>query len=200
MTDRGAGGHLPGVRSSSASARSTSEPVGTEKPSLERLYRDHAGFVWRTVKRLGIPEASAEDVVHEVFLVARRRLPGYEGRGAPTTWLYGIARGVCANWRRSRDRSKRRLAVVPPPPDVQTPEDASRRADAARLVQAFLHDLPRDQRRVFELCDIEGMSGPDVARALRVELNTVYSRLRLARKRFTQFLSVHGLLEQEASS
>lgn len=138
---------------------------------------------------MGIPEAVAEDVVQEVFLVARRRLPDYEGRGAPTSWLYAIARGVAANHRRGRARAERRLRVVPPPSPAPSPEDEVGRADAVALVRAFLAELDPDQREVFVLADVEGMSGPEIARALKINLNVAYSRLRLARRKLRRFVA-----------
>ncbi|MGH1346551.1 MAG: RNA polymerase sigma factor [Nannocystales bacterium] len=159
-------------------------------PTLDELYRAHADFVWRTVLRLGIAEAQAEDAVHEVYLVVRRKLPQFRGDAAATTWLYAIARGVCANLRRKHDRAERRLDLVAPPTPAPDPEDAASRADAAALVQRFLAQLPQEQREVFVLSDIEGMPGPDVAAALRIPLGTAYSRLRLARRRLEAF--VHG--------
>jgi RNA polymerase sigma-70 factor (ECF subfamily) len=161
------------------------------RPTLAGLYRSHAGFVWRVVRRLGVPEAMAEDVVQEVFLVARRRLPDYEGRGAPTSWLYGIARGVTANYRRGQARAERRLRVVSGPHGAAapSPEDVVGRADAVALVERFLAGLDPDQREVFVLADIEGLSGPEVAEALGLNLNVAYSRLRLARRKLRRFLA-----------
>jgi RNA polymerase sigma-70 factor (ECF subfamily) len=169
------------------------------RPTLAELYRDHSGFVWRVVRRFGIDDAAAEDVVHEIFLVARRKLPEYEGRGAPTSWLYAIARGVCANARRTSARTRRRLRLVGPPAPTATPEDAAGRSAARSLVREFLAGLPAAQRRVFELADIEGMRGPEIAEALGQPLNSVYSRLRSARSRFQAFLRERGLLQEESS-
>jgi RNA polymerase sigma-70 factor (ECF subfamily) len=157
---------------------------------LARIYRDHADFVWRAVQRFGIPEAQAEDVVHEVFLVVQRRLADFTGEH-PRAWLWGIARGVASNVRRGRERASRREQVsleIVHPPDPDTPEDHLRRAQAAELVERFLVELPDDKRVVFELCDIEGLSGPEVAQALELDLNRVYTCLRVARKHFRTYL------------
>lgn len=185
MTETSAGGHPRGVPASAARPAEAPSP----RLTLAALYRAHAGFVWRVVRRMGVPEEAAEDVVQEVFLVARRRLPDYEGRGAPTSWLYGIARGVCSNYRRGRARHERRLRVVSEPKGPPSPEDALGRADAVTLVRRFLETLDPEQRVVFELADVEGLRGPEIAEALELGLNVVYSRLRLARRRFRRFLS-----------
>lgn len=168
-----------------------STPARPSHLSLEQLYRKHASFVWRVVRRFGIPDEAAEDVVQEVFIVARRKLPDFEGRSSPSTWLYGLARGICANTRRAAKRAERRrhrMSLLPPV-HVPGPDEVIGREGALELVERFLGSLLPEQRAVFELVDIEGMSGPDTALALGLSLNLVYSRLRLARRRFEKFVA-----------
>ncbi len=138
--------------------------------------------------RFGVPEAQAEDVAHEVFLIVDRRLCDYDPASPFKAWVYGIARGVAANVRRSDARRQRRLRVVEPPDPPRDPEQALQRGQAMRRVTRFLATLKPAQREVFVLIDVEGLSGPEAAQALGIKLNNVYSRLRLARGRFSQFV------------
>ena len=85
-----------------APPRATAVPGAAVVPALAEVYRAHVGFVWRVLRRLGVEDAALEDVVHDVFLVVHRRLADFEGRSAVTTWLYGIARRVAADYRRRR--------------------------------------------------------------------------------------------------
>lgn len=157
-----------------------------EQPlTLEEVYARHSAFVWRTVRRMGIPEAAVEDVMHEVFLVVHRRLPEFDGRVAMTTWLYHQTRGVVSNHRRSRRREERRLALVDPKPSpAPDPEAETRRGQAAEFVRSFLDELDADKREVFVLAELEGLPVPEVAKMTGLKLNTAYSRLRAARQRF----------------
>jgi DNA-directed RNA polymerase specialized sigma24 family protein len=41
------------------------------------------------VRALGIPESDVEDVTQEIFIVVRRKLPGFDGRNLPG-WLYHL--------------------------------------------------------------------------------------------------------------
>lgn len=145
--------------------------------------------MWRTAVALGVPEAARDDLVHDVFLVVARRLHEYDGRAAMTTWLFGIARGVARNRRRSAARHQRKLQAVPTPRvDAVDPGELADRKRAVALVEAFLSQLEPTHRVVFELMDVEGMTAPEVARTLRVNVNTVYTRLRAARARFGRFV------------
>jgi RNA polymerase sigma-70 factor (ECF subfamily) len=189
VTEPEHGGHPPTV-----AAEPARDPAD-ERLGLAQLYRRHAGFVWRSLRRFGVPDEALEDVVHEVFMIVRRRLPELDRRVAPTTWLYGIARGVAANVRRSRARAEARHRLVPlgdAPPD---PEQAAVRAEAIACIAEFLAGLDPDQREVFELVDLEGLRGPEVADLLDANLNVVYSRLRLARRKLESFIDAraHGV-------
>lgn len=166
-------------------------PASSPAPALALadVYRAHAGFVWRVVRRLGVAESALEDVVHDVFLVVHRRLHEYDGRAALTSWLYGIARGVAANHRRSHARAERRLSVVQPPGAMPDPETGAAQEQAAAFVRSFLEGLDEERRMLFALADIEGMKVPEIAEALGLNLNTAYSRLRATRELFQRALA-----------
>ena len=67
---------------------------------FEAVYREHYAFVWRSVRRLGVPDRELDDVVQEVFVIVHRRLAEFEGRSMVTTWLFGIAYRVVRDHRR----------------------------------------------------------------------------------------------------
>jgi RNA polymerase sigma-70 factor (ECF subfamily) len=160
---------------------------------FEAVYREHVGFVWRNLRRLGVPEPEIEDAAHEVFLVVLRRLPEFDGSAAVTTWLYAITRGIASNRRRGDLRRQRRHAEAPSPGPAEGPAEWLERSQAAATVARFLATLSADQRVVFELFEIEGLRAHEVAEALELNVNTVYTRLRAARSRFASFVAaLHG--------
>src|SRR5207302_10408961 len=73
------------------------EPV----PSLSEVFRQYAPFVWRALRRLGVPESDVEDVCQEVFVVVHRKLGDFEGRSSLRTWIYGICTRTASDYRRS---------------------------------------------------------------------------------------------------
>lgn len=156
---------------------------------FDAVYREHVGFVWRSLRRFGVAEAEIEDAAHEVFLIVHRRLAEFAGASALTTWLYGIARGVASNRRRGEVRRLRRHARAPAPELSEGPAEQVARSQAAAAVERFLSGLPEDQRVVFELFEIEGLRANEIAVALAVNINTIYTRLRAARQRFAVFVA-----------
>jgi RNA polymerase sigma-70 factor (ECF subfamily) len=156
-------------------------------PSFDEVYADHVAFVWRTLRSFGVADAQLEDAVQDVFVVVHRRLPEWEGRAAITTWLFAIARRVAsATRRRAGNTSARTEPLDVEPAGTADTFAAMSRAQAAATVMAILDTLEESQRIVFALVELEQMSVPDVARMLDHNLNTTYSRLRLARAAFEQ--------------
>lgn len=159
-------------------------------PSLAEIYDRHAAMVFRALRALGVHEASLDDAVQDVFLVVHRRLGEFEGRAAITTWLYGIARRVASEHRRRRPLGTGQQDALAAMPDAgPAPDQTVARRQAARAVLEILDEMDAEKREVFALMELEQMSAPAVAELLGVPLNTVYSRLRLARARFEQALA-----------
>jgi RNA polymerase sigma-70 factor (ECF subfamily) len=160
-----------------------------EVPDLATLYDAHARQVWRTLSRLGVPASSVEDAVQDVFLTAHQRLSSFEQRATVSTWLVGIAVRVAANARRLQQRQGTQspvdeLAVDP----HRTPEERLEQQRQLRALEQVLSQLRDEQREVVVLIDLEQLTAPQVAEALEVKLNTIYSRLRLGRAALSRAL------------
>lgn len=156
-----------------------------DRQAITTLYREHARFIWRVLGRFGIREQDREDLMHEVFITAHRRIDRFDGTSA-SSWLFGIARRVAAN----HTRKQRRRHSIPEGLDQyrpRSPEQLVSEEECQELLQRFLDRLSPRHREVFELSEIDGLSGPEIARALDCKLNTVYTRLRTARLRFRTF-------------
>lgn len=205
-TDGSGPGHHGAVDSSVASSVSHDDPPGralSERSSAEGsgprlrfdvVYDELFEFVWRSARRLGVHEASVDDVTQDVFLVVHRRLDEFEGRSSVKTWLFGITLRVVADWRRTK-RRKGGLLELPAedrlPSSATGPDAALEREESARLLQSLLEQLADDKREVFVMVELEELSAPEVAAVLAIPLNTVYSRLRVAREEFERALSRH---------
>ncbi len=156
-------------------------------PALDgrELYRAELGYVWSTLRRLGTSPSDLEDLTHETFLVALQRLAQFDGARAVRPWLFGIAFRVWVGRRRKGNREELGDAPDAESP-AASPEAQLQRAQERHMVDEALAVLEPDRRAVFIMHDVDGHSAPDIARELDVPLNTVYSRLRLAREQLVK--------------
>ena len=166
---------------------------------FDRLYRDNFPFVWAAAHRCGAPRDAVDDVVQDVFVTAFRRLDELRWEVSPRGWLYGVTRKVAYRYRRTAARTGRKNAAVATV--TRSADNPHRQLDAADAVAAVLNQLDATQRETFVMTELLGMSGPEIAAELSVPLNTVYSRLRLARKRMTALIgSEDGLAAAVATT
>jgi RNA polymerase sigma-70 factor, ECF subfamily len=147
----------------------------------------HSRFVYRTLIRFGVRQADAEDAAQEVFLVLARRLaevPVSSERG----FLFKTAVGVASTRRRSEQRRAELFDVRLDGAAVAEagPEQLVERLRLRRLLQRALDELGADQREVFVLVELEGLTAPEVSRLLKLPLGTVASRLGRGRRSFLE--------------
>lgn len=162
----------------------TSAPEPTLAQRYSELYEEYFEFVFRSARYLGEPPSTLDDAVQDVFLVAYRRFQDFEARSSPRTWLFAITLRVVSDHRRSRRRKTRLLDSVKRMFNgpVATPFDHTAHAERGRALMLALEQLSDEQRAVFVMADLEELSAPEIAQVLSVNLNTVYSRLRSARR------------------
>lgn len=168
------------------------------RPTFAHLYEEYFAFAWRSARRLGTPEASLDDVVQEMFMIVHQQLPKFEGRSSIKTWMFGIVLNVVRAHRRAL-RTKHPHSLHPGmrgDPDSLSdgaagPLENASNAEAARVVHQLLEALDDDKREVFVLAELEQLSAPEIARVLNLPMNTVYSRLRLARQEFAAAAARH---------
>ncbi|MFT5354101.1 MAG: RNA polymerase sigma-70 factor (ECF subfamily) [Polyangiales bacterium] len=177
------------------------EPTPASALSFDEVYTEHFDFVWRSVRRLGIHPPATDDVVQDTFIIAYRKLSSFEGRSTLRSWLFGIARRVVSDHHRSKRR--RPEAELSECGTLRTetadgPHAMTAAREAAAVLQHFLETLPDEQREVFVAVEIEQMSAPEFESASGVKLNTVYSRLRLARAAFEKAASQHRQLHESS--
>lgn len=170
--------------------RESARPEAYVAPAFEAVYAQHFDFVWRSVRRLGVPQSATDDAVQDVFLVVHRRLAEFEGRSSLRTWLFGIVRRVARDHRPRRDRptDDEALGHLAESAD-RAPDERAARNEAARLLNELLQTIDEDKREAFILSELEQFSVPEISEALGVNLNTVYARVRAARKELEQGLA-----------
>lgn len=165
-------------------------PSADPTPSLEQIYRTHHGLVRWVLRARGVPEAALDDRVHDAFLAIFRRLPERDPSVPLRTWVAGVARNVGFSHRRSQARQRSRALRLVPPDDPPRPDELLERREAWRALSAFLDDLGPEQREVFVMVEVSGMRVSELAASMGMPANTLHSRLKVARTRFSQRFAV----------
>jgi len=173
-----------------------SDPSALARPRLTvaQVHSQHGEFIWKTLYRMGVRSPHLEDVYQEVFLVVHRRLDSYAGHCAITTWLFEVCFRVAAGYRRRAHF--RREQLVPDAASVSyvaastpTPEREVEKRQAADRLHDILSSLNVEQRVVFSMFELEGLTCDQIGERIGVPVGTVYSRLHRARKAFLRALS-----------
>jgi RNA polymerase sigma-70 factor (ECF subfamily) len=153
--------------------------------TLDEVFRMHAGYVWNSLRRLGIAPSDVEDLTHDVFVQVHSRLADYDPARPARPWLFAFALRVAAQYRR---RAHRRYETRGEPDQASAPgssaEERLALQDERRLVLDALGTIDLDRRAVFVLYEIDEVPMDEIAASLSIPVNTAYSRLRVARTEF----------------
>jgi RNA polymerase sigma-70 factor, ECF subfamily len=162
-----------------------------QRELFHALYREHFDFVYRNLRRLGVPTELVDDALQDVYVVVLRHIDGYREGTHARAWLFAIALRVAGNYRRTLQRRGPKVSLRNDEPDLARPDsfELTARARALRIVHMFLERLDDDRRAVFVMAELEQMTVPEIAFALSANVNTVYSRLRSARSEFERMIA-----------
>lgn len=181
---------------------------GGDARAFEQLVARHQRGIYNFILRSVRDRPRAEELLQEVFLRVVRAKDRYERTAKFTTWIYAIARNLCVDEsRRARFRKHKSLdAKRPgrdgeeggnmlsrlPSPDVPTDEAADAPTLRKRMTAA-IDALPDEQREVFLLRQVSGLSFREIGETLGVPENTIKSRMRYALEKLREHLhDLHG--------
>ena len=168
--------------------------IRTDPDALDAFYREHVDAVQRFVaRRVSSPELAA-DLTADIFVAAMESAERYRvDRGAPSAWLYGIARHIV--WAEYRRAGRERSAAVMAGSallDCEDVADILARIDAAasaRELYSALDALSESERAVLELVAVDQLRVTEAADALGIGKVTARVRLHRARRRMKEQLA-----------
>lgn len=153
---------------------------------LSGLFRSHYDEVLTyCARRIGRDEA--EDAASEVFAVAARRVSEIDWATA-RPWLYGVARGVLANWHRSQRRGRRLVEKARGRAEIpyNSPDEVVVRSSETEDAIRTLRELRPNDREILMLVAWEGLTTPELASAIGISVVAAEKRLERARVRFAR--------------
>jgi RNA polymerase sigma-70 factor (ECF subfamily) len=187
------------------------EAIASGDPRAFRtLMRRYNRLLYRTARSILKDETDAEDALQNAYLLVFRGIGTFRGEAGLSTWLVRVVINEALGCLRKRSRSAHIVnlegseldaaveAEADPTADKsKRPEEALMHADAQRLIQAKIDELPLTYRAVFVLRALEELSVAETAEALQLPKATVRTRLFRARARLRDSLTAdaHGALD-----
>jgi RNA polymerase sigma-70 factor, ECF subfamily len=153
------------------------------------IYRASFSQIYAYCRRRARNREDTEDAVADTYLVAWRRLDELEAADYPIAWLYGVARRVLANQRKSLERHElveERAAAFSPSTAFDDPaQSAVHRSQLGDALEAMAELSDTDQE-LLVLAAIEQLSHVEMAVVLEIPTDTIKSRLYRARRRLQE--------------
>jgi len=153
--------------------------------AFEQIYKKACGFVYSIALRIANNKSDAEEVTQDVFMQIFKNLKNFEFKSSFKTWAYRITVNTAINKYKQASREKyhrleyesvaNRISVMDKTAEFINKESAEER------VASFLRVLDPEQRACILLREIEGLSYKEMSEVLKININTVRSRLRRAR-------------------
>jgi RNA polymerase sigma-70 factor (ECF subfamily) len=165
-----------------------------DRLAMQVLYARHHVRVFRFVVRLVRDEATAEDLISEVFLDVWRQAGRFEGRSTVSTWMLAIARFKALSALRRRldgELDEETASAIEDPTD--DPGIVLEKKDKSAMIRKCLLGLSAEHREIIDLVYYHEKSVGEVADIVGIPENTVKTRMFYARKRLSELLKAAGI-------
>lgn len=157
-----------------------------DERSFEKIYQAYFSFVSNVSYRVVSTTEAAEEVTQEVFITIYRKIKGFRQESSLKTWIYRITVNCAIKYAQKKSKEKKRMVeydenilAAPNQRDVRNKIDD---ADNEKKVWELLGHLNLEQRTCIVLRTIEGLSYKEIAKTLKIPINTVRSRIKRARE------------------
>jgi RNA polymerase sigma-70 factor (ECF subfamily) len=168
--------------------------AGGDRLAMQVLFARHHVRVYRFVLRLVRNEATAEDLISEVFLDVWRQAGKFEGRSQVSTWMLSIARFKALSALRKRpdveldDETAGQIED-----ESDDPETTLAKKDKSSQLRQALNGLSNEHREIIDLVYYHEKSVEEVAGIVGIPEATVKTRMFYARKKLSELLKEQGI-------
>ena len=163
--------------------------AGGDRLAMQTLFARHRTAIYRWLLRLVGNEATAEDLLSEVFLDVWRQADRFQARSSVSTWLMAIARFKALSARRVRkdaELDETIEATVADPAD--DPEVMLEKKSRDALVRKAVTTLSPEHREIIDLVYYHEKSVDECAQILGVPSGTVKTRMFYARRKLAEMV------------
>lgn len=166
-----------------------------DRSAFAELVDRHAGAVLRLLLSLGASPDDAEDALQDCFVAAWRGADGFRGQASAHAWLCSIARNALRRQHRKRAGEPAKhetLETLGAAAGWGSESDFSHRFEVEEELRWALGKIPREEREVIVLRDLEGLTGEETAQILGLSLTAMKSRLHRGRLRLMSVAREEG--------
>jgi RNA polymerase sigma factor (sigma-70 family) len=151
-----------------------------DSSALGELYDRHSHSIRRFLAQVTANAEDVDDLTHAAFLAAADIAGRYDGRPSCRPWLIGIAAQMLRRRKRRFARFRALLSSFggSPPASVDPARGFQERTDIGRALLA----ISEAKRVTFLMAEVEGLTCPEIAAALKIPIGTVWTRLHAARR------------------
>ncbi len=165
-----------------------------DRGAFEELYREYGPRVFRFSVRMIRDETKAEEVTNDVMVEVWKSAGKFQGRSAPSTWIFSIARHRSLNAVRRKTLPTTNLDDSPEPSDEsEDPMAATDRSTTGDLLRTAIEQLSSDHREVIELTFFQGLNYKEIAKIVECPEGTVKTRMYHAKKQLGPLLTSMGV-------
>jgi RNA polymerase sigma-70 factor, ECF subfamily len=165
-----------------------------DRLAMQALFARHHVRVYRFVLRLVRNEATAEDLISDVFLDVWRQAGKFEGRATVSTWMLSIARFKTLSELRRRGEEELDAETAGAIEDhADDPEVALAKKDKGAVLRQCLSKLSAEHREIVDLVYYHEKSVEEVAGIVGIPEATVKTRMFYARKKLSELLKEQGV-------
>jgi RNA polymerase sigma-70 factor, ECF subfamily len=158
------------------------------------LVRNYQSYAYGLAMRFVWDRQEAEDIVQESFIKVWHGINSYQPDCKFTTWLYAIVTRLGIDRIRSQKRWRKIVmkeaseADCSPHSEAPTPEERLDTEQRINHIRALVQRLPRKQRLIFTLRDLQDLSMDEIVSETGMSSTTVKANLWHARKRMKEMM------------
>jgi RNA polymerase sigma-70 factor, ECF subfamily len=165
-----------------------------DRLAMKVLFARHQVRVYRFLLRIVRNDATAEDLISEVFLDVWRQAGKFEGRSTVSTWMLSIARFKALSALRRRGEAElddEAAAAIEDQAD--DPEVTLAKKDKGAVLRQCMTKLSAEHREIIDLVYYHEKSVEEVAGIVGIPEATVKTRMFYARKKLSELLKEKGI-------
>ena len=164
--------------------------------AFEEIYKKTSGFVYNVAFRMAGNSQDAQEITQDVFVTLYRKLNSYRFESALKTWIYRITYNLSINHIKKYSYKNKRN--VPFNDALENIPAVQEEINDEGNIEKILETLNQDQKACLILRGIEGLSYQEISETLKININTVRSRLKRAREILLNRNKENRLINQEA--